>query len=93
MIAQKNRRLGEHSLYSINGFFLVLIVAISLHVDGNGRILGMNSTASSVIAVVVFTGAFIAAVVLATKRQAWARWSGIALMVLYVFMLLPALLP
>lgn len=80
-------------LISINGFFLVLIVAISLLVDANGRILGMNSTASIVTAVVVFTVALVAAAVLAAKGQAWVRWCGIALIVLYVLMLLPVLLP
>ena len=80
-------------LSGINGVFFILIVALSLLVDGNGMVLGMNYAASTTTAVVAFTAALAAAGGLAVRGHGWVRGCGIALILFYVLMLLPAVWP
>ena len=84
--------MKEMLLVSVNGFFLLAVLALGFLVDGNGRILGLSAATSSTVTAAVFVAAFVVAGLLLGKGHGgWLRGLGIAIMVLYVAMLLPAL--
>ena len=80
-------------LLAINGLCLLAVLALAVVVDGNGRILGLSTAISMTVTGAVFTAACVVSGILIGKGDGWARGLGIGLMVLYVAMLLPAILP
>ena len=80
-------------LLGINGILLVVVLALAVLVDSNGRVLGLIAGVSRTVTLGVFIAAFLVAALLIGKGHGWARGLGIALVVLYVGLLLPTILP
>lgn len=80
-------------LLGVNAFFLVSVNVLGLLVDANGRVLGLSTGVSIAVTTVMFSGAFIAAALLAIRGSGWSRGLSIVLGLVYVVLLLPAILP
>jgi len=80
-------------LFAANGCLLLVVVALAVLVDGNGRLPGLGESASTAVTMVVFLAAFTAAGVLTAKGRGWIRGLGIALGAFYLVLLAPAVMP
>ena len=85
--------MSQERLFGINAFLLAVVVALSALVDGNGRILGLSTLISTILAIAAFAAAFIAAGILIARGPGWLRGIGVLLVITYVVLLLPAILP
>ena len=85
--------MSKRWLMRANYVFLVAVLAVSVLVDSNGRIIGLSESLSAILAMTAFAGALFVAGILLYKSGGWTRALAILEVILYVLLLLPAVLP
>jgi len=85
--------MGQNKLLvGMNGLLFLVVLGISVLVDGNGRIAGLDGTISKLLTIVLFAVATAVAGLLIAQGKGRERWLGGMLAAFYVAMMVPGLL-